>query len=147
MWNNCAIVAMYRTDETVAVLQKQMDVFAARLDTVFLVLNGLTKLLPAASVERPPTSARQPPHTPPERPPNPTRRPPRAPAPSELPAADSNREAARDFHCPFHMCDWSFKKCSAASGVHHMQFCHCRPVDYHFQVPFHIVTTCICLQH
>ena len=38
------------------------------------------------------------------------------------------------FRCPFVSCLWSCKKCSAASGIHHMQSCICRPEDYHLQI-------------
>jgi hypothetical protein len=45
-------------------------------------------------------------------------------------------ESARTFHCPFHPCQWSGQKCSAASGIHHMHTCVNRPVGYHVEVGY-----------
>ena len=45
------------------------------------------------------------------------------------------------FRCPFVSCLWSCKKCSAASGIHHMQSCICRPEDYHLQI-VNRITSC-----
>ena len=41
----------------------------------------------------------------------------------------------RLFKCPFLHCRWIQEKCSAASGIHHMKSCNCRPdIGHHYLV-------------